>query len=132
MKGIDASVIITFLKNDPPEKARRCEELFKKVAKKEERVYIPFVEVYRLVNELEHAFHNSKDEIILLLRELIYLKGVVFGSRKLLMRTFEIYQGSELNFQDSVLLASMENKGLEHIYSYEKDNLNSHLKIFEP
>lgn len=132
MKSIDASVILTFLTNTPPDKARRCEELFKRVANKEERVYIPFVEVYRFVEELENRLQESKNEIIALLRELFYLRGVEFGSRKFLKETFRIYQETELNFKDSVLMASMEKKGLEHMYSCNGSPLKSYLKIFEP
>ncbi len=132
MKGIDTTILLAFLINSPPEDAKKCEELFIRVAKRKEKLYIPFVVVLRLVEELEKRLLEDKSEIIPVLRDLFSLKGVTFGSKKFLDKVMGIYQESDLCFLSSIIVASMQEKGVNHLYSYDGNSLSSYLSIFNP
>lgn len=132
MRGIDSSVLFTFLRNDPPIEAAKCEALFRRVAEREEKVYVPFVVVYQLATELEKTPGLAKDEIITLLRDLLAMRGVTFGSRNFLKLVFDVYQSTELTFEEATLVAAIQKRGLTSVYSYNEESLKKNLDVVEP
>lgn len=132
MRAVDETILITFLTNDPPREAAKCEKLFSRAARKEERLFIPFVVLWKLARLLEDRLIGNKDEIISLFRDLFSLKGVTIGSSKFTGQVFRVYESTDLSFSDSVLVAAIEQKGLTQVYSYNGERLENHLKVFEP
>jgi len=131
VKAVDETVLITFLTNNPPQEAVKCERLFARAARKEEQIFIPFVVLWKLAGVLEERV-AKKDEIIALFRDLFALKGVTVGSAKFTKQVFSVYESTDLAFSESVLVGAIQEKGLTQLYTYSDNSLNDHLKIIKP
>ncbi|MHA1490607.1 MAG: type II toxin-antitoxin system VapC family toxin [Promethearchaeota archaeon] len=62
MRGIDSNIIVYAVNKDLPEHAP-CKELFRKVAKSEEIVYIPAISFMESYHALVRAYKFDESEV---------------------------------------------------------------------
>jgi predicted nucleic acid-binding protein len=123
MRFVDANIILRYLTNDDPVKARKCLALFRK-AKTSEIVLTTsesvIAEVVYVLSS-KRVYNLARKEVVARLRPLIYVPGLKLSYRTAYLRALEIYTSYRIDFEDALSIAHMERQKIRDIYSYDKD-----------
>lgn len=132
---VDTDVIIRLLTNDDVVKQKSASLLFQKVEKKKLILCAPDTVIADAVFVLSsiHLYHLPKAEIRDLLTSLIRLSYFHIENKQALLESLEIYATYNVDFGDAFLIASLREKHLQTVYSYDRDfDRISHLTRKEP
>ncbi len=120
---LDSNIILRYLTRDDPEKAENCYRLFQKAKTGEIKLMTSEAIITEVIYVLssENLYNLSRNEIQLLLTPIITLKGLKLSQKKLYLRALEVYALKNIDFEDALSFAYMENRKIKKIYSYDKD-----------
>ncbi len=119
---VDTNVFIRLLARDDPEKTRRCLELFKRA----ERGEVSLVTSESVVAEVVYVlsspslYHLSRDEVARLLRPILLLRGLKLEHKGSFFTALDLYESSNLDFEDCLSVAHLQRARLAGIYSYDR------------
>jgi uncharacterized protein len=120
---LDSNIILRYLTRDDPGKAENCYLLFQKAKTGEIKLITSEAIITEVVYVLssENLYKLSRNEIQLLLTPIITLKGLKLSQKKLYLRALEVYALKNIDFEDALSFAYMENRKVKEIYSYDRD-----------
>ncbi len=125
MRFLDTNIIIRFLTNDDPQKARACLALFQRVDRGEEQVRASvthIAEVCFVLASKRSPYRLSHDDIRVRLLPILKLAGVKLPNKRLVLRALDHYATfPRLDFEDALAVAIMEAEEMTEIYSYDTD-----------
>jgi len=120
MRFIDTNIIIRFLTDDVPEKADACEEVFKREARKEERVFITDLVVAEIVWVLESVYGLSKKEIQDKVEKILNTPNLFCLHKDIILGALILYAEKDIDFIDAYNALILKEKGIKELYSYDR------------
>jgi len=120
MRFIDTNIIIRFLTDDVPEKADACEEVFKREARKEERVFITDLVVAEIIWVLESVYGLSKKEIQDKVEKILNTPNLFCLHKDIILGALILYAEKDIDFIDAYNALILKEKGIKELYSYDR------------
>jgi len=131
--AIDANIILRFLTNDDPDKARACAGLLARVERNEEQIWLPDLVLADVVWTLEKFYRQSKETIADLLVRLISLRGMRCSSKDNALLALSLYVRHNIDWTDAFVAAQLLAQRSPILYSYDRDfDRVSGLRRIEP
>jgi len=120
---LDSNIILRYLTRDDAKKAENCYELFQKAKTGEIRLITCEAVITEVVYVLssESLYRLPREEIQQLLTPIISLKGLKLRQKKIFLRALEVYTLNNIDFEDALIYAYMENGKIKKIFSYNRD-----------
>jgi predicted nucleic-acid-binding protein len=119
---IDTDVIIRLLTGDDPQKQARAAVLFKQVEEGNLILEAPDTviadAVYVLASKALYA--RSRGQVQELLGPLVRLAGFRVSNKRVVLRALEVYGTSNRDFGDAMIIAAMEQRRTEDLYSFDR------------
>ena len=133
MKFVDTNIFIRLLTNDVPEKARRCEELFKAAIKNEEELYTSELVIAEIVWVLESYYGLPKIKVKEKVEKILNTHNLFCPNKDILYESLVDYFLKDIDFIDAYNAALMKRKNILKIFSYDSDfDKISSIKRIEP
>jgi predicted nucleic acid-binding protein len=123
MQFVDTNIFIRFLTGDDPEKAQQCKLLFERANRGEVDLTTSESVIAEIVFILssKRLYNQSRSDIRSRLYPLISIQGLKIAHRRVYLRALDIYEKNNLDFEDALTVARMEQQDLTQIYSYDRD-----------
>jgi len=120
---IDADVIVRFLTGDDLKKQAAAASLFEQVEQNELRITTPVTTIADVIYVLTspRLYRVSRPKVAALLTALLSLAGFDMPQRESLLNALSLYGGSNLDFGDALIAASMLANDADILYSHDHD-----------
>ena len=122
MHFIDTNIFIRYLTKDDPDKAQACFELFKQAATNQ----ITLTTIEAVITEVvyvlssKRTYNLARDEIRARLYPLLSVQGLQLPQRKTYLRALDLYTVHQIDFEDALIVARMEQQKVNDLYSYDQ------------
>lgn len=113
-KFLDSNIILRYLLGEP--KASSIEELLKG---KHKLILLDIV-FAEVIWTLIRFYKWRKDRVISFTSSLLKIENVLVN-KNLLLKSLEIYKNHNIKYTDAYIVASMAEKGVKQIYSFDRD-----------
>jgi predicted nucleic-acid-binding protein len=120
-KAIDANVILRFVTADHPQMSLRCRDLFERVQRGEETIFLPEAALSDAVWTLRSFYKWPVERTANFLGDLLALDGVQMARKALLWEALSLFVEGHFDFSDALILAEMQDAALNEIYSYDRN-----------
>ncbi len=120
MKFVDTNIFIRYLTNDIPEKADRCEEIFRKAVNREENLYTTDMVIAEIVWVLESYYELPKREIQEKVGKILNTPNLIGPNRDLILTALTLYTEINIDFIDAYNGLILRNEDIIDVYSYDK------------
>lgn len=119
---VDTDVIIRFLTGDDPEKQAAATALFEQVEKGSLTIATPDTVIADAVYILAspRLYHIARSEVRELLTTLVRLPHFRVQNQLSVLRALDLYGSTNLDFGDTLIIASMEQHNSSTLFSYDK------------
>ena len=121
LKAIDTNVILRFITADHPVMSLRCRDLFARIQKGEEVVFLPEAALSDVVWTLGSFYRWPVDQICRFIGDLLSQDGVRMPRRALMWEALSLFAEGQIDFSDALIAAEMRDNSLAEIYSYDSD-----------
>ncbi len=123
MEFVDTNIFLRFLTGDDPAKAQRCKELLERANRGEVELITSDSVIAEIVFILssKRLYNQSRSDIRARLYPIISIQGLKLAHRRMYLRALDIYEKSNLDFEDALTVAQMERQELTELYSYDED-----------
>ncbi len=133
MTLLDTNIILRFLTWDDPQKARRCEHLFQKVADGKETLFTTTLVIAEVIWTLEKAYKLPKAKVVPLVQKILNTPNIELDEKDILLAAIGLYELKKIDFIDAYNAITAEANNIHSIYSYDTDfDLLPPLKRLEP
>ncbi|RIK34997.1 MAG: VapC toxin family PIN domain ribonuclease [Chloroflexi bacterium] len=119
---LDTNIFLRYLTGDDDQKYEACLTLFQQA----ERNEISLVTSEGVIAEVVHVLSSpkhyqlSRSRIQIALSRLLILSGLKVPQRQVCLRALDLYTKHNLDFEDCLSLAHMEQQNLTQLYSYDQ------------
>lgn len=120
MRAIDANVILRYLTNDVPSKAKQAEELLKRVEEGSEEVFLPDIILADIIWILEGYYKQPREEIREWITAIISLQGLIFSDKDTALNALDIYLDKKIDWSDAFAASQMLQREITEIYSFDR------------
>lgn len=119
---VDTNVFIRLLSSDDPEKYRRCLALFKRAQRGDLQLMTSELVVAEVVYVLSSPtlYKLPRSEVSRLLRPILALPGLKLEHKRSFFSALDLYERSNLDFEDCLSVAHVQRSGLGALYSYDR------------
>jgi predicted nucleic acid-binding protein len=124
MKFLDTNIIIRYLTRDDQAKAAACFALFQRLKQGTEEVTTIEAIITEVVYVLSSPAHYrlTHEQIRASLIPLLMVKGLKLPKKRIYLRALDVYAvHPNLDFEDALLVAHMEQQRSKEILSYDTD-----------
>ena len=121
LRAIDANVILRFVTADHPEMSPRCRDLFARVQRGEEAVFLPEAALSDTVWTLGSFYRWPADHICRFVGDLLSQDGVRMSRKALMWEALSLFSEGIVDFSDALVAAEIHGASLSEIYSYDRD-----------
>ena len=120
---VDANIFLRYLTRDDPEKAQACLALFQQAEQGEVTLFTTETIIAEIVYVLSspRLYNLSRQDVRNRLMPLLTLPGLRMSKRSVALRALELYESHNVDFEDALAVAHMEQLGIETIISYDRD-----------
>lgn len=120
---VDTDVIIRLLTGDDPDKQARAAALFEQVEDGTLTVAAPSTVIADAVYVLAspRLYHLPRNQVAALLTTLVRLRNFRVQNRRAVLGALGTYAGTNLEFGDALIIASMQQSGADVLYSFDAD-----------
>ena len=132
---IDANIILGYLTQDEPEKGQACLALFRRAHANKITLTTTEVAISEVVYVLssKNQYNRSRTEIRDLLKTVLDVRGLKIPHKADIVRALALYATHNIDYQDCVVVAHMEQQQLHEVYSYDRDfERFDHITRLEP
>ncbi len=119
-RAIDANIILRFVTADHPEMSPRCRDLFARVQKGDEAVFLPEAALSDAVWTLRSFYDWPVDRICAFLGHLLALQGIEMQRKELILDAMVLFEQQGVDFSDALIAAEMAVADVRGIYSYDR------------
>lgn len=120
MKFVDTNIFIRYLTNDFPDKADKCERIFKKAVKREEDLYTTDMVIAEIVWVLESYYELPKMEVQEKVEKILNTPNLTCPNKDLILTALALYTEKNVDFIDAYNALILRNEGIRDVYSYDK------------
>ncbi len=118
---LETSLLIRYLTKDVPEKADRCERLFREAQKGRIILYLTPLVVAETIWVLSSVYRFQKAEIVEGMRRVLNTPHLICDDQELILQALELFRTRPISFIDAYHAAFMEHHGISTVYSYDTD-----------
>jgi len=130
---IDTNLLVRFLTEDDPEKARSVEVLLGKAGKGEIKIFIPSVVIAELVWVLKSFYELEAGEISELVGAVLSTPGLDTQDKSILREALKVYERKGIDFVDAWILEFARERNIKTIYTFDKKHFKeTDLRITSP
>jgi len=117
---IDTNLLVRFLTEDDPEKARAVETLLSKAGKGEVKILIPSVVIAELVWVLKSYYEMEAGEISELVGAILSTPGLDTQDKSILREALKTYGRKGIDFVDAWILEFARARKIKKIFTFDK------------
>jgi predicted nucleic-acid-binding protein len=117
---IDTNLLVRYLTEDDPEKAKAVERLLKRAGRGEIRILLPSVVIAELVWVLESYYEMEASEISELVGAILNTPEVEVQDKNMLREALRAYEKKKIDFVDAWILEFAREKKIKTIYTFDK------------
>jgi len=117
---IDTNLLIRFLTEDDPEKAKAVESLLSKAGKGEIRILIPSVVIAELVWVLKSFYDMQTGEISELVGAVLNTPGLDTQDKSILREALKTFERKGIDFVDAWILEFARDRNIKTIYTFDR------------
>jgi uncharacterized protein len=121
MRLIDTNILLRYYLQDSETQSPKARELISAFEKGEQRGIISCAVIFEVAFTLERSYRIPRKDICDFLRFLLALAGVTVELADTFSDAVEIYLEKNVSFGDAFQAAYMKQKGIEEIYSFDRD-----------
>lgn len=124
---IDTNILVRYLTNDDPSKAKAVDSLLNKALKGELKILIPSIVIAELVWVLESFYEMRANEIAELMEAVVNTPGVEVTDKSIIIFALKLYRAKNMDFIDAWIIEFAKNSDVNTIYTFDK----RHFKAIE-
>lgn len=119
---LDTNIFLRYLTGDDVQKHQACLALFQQAEQNQVSLVTSEAVIAEVVYVLSSPKHYqlSRSRIQVALSRLLILSGLKVPQRQVCLRALDLYTKHNLDFEDCLCLAHMEQQHLTQIYSYDR------------
>ena len=117
---IDTNLLVRYLTEDDPEKAKSVERLLKRAGKGEIRILLPSVVIAELVWVLESYYRMEAGEIAELVGAILNTPGVEVQDKHILREALKTYDKKRIDLVDAWILEFARERKIKTVYTFDK------------
>lgn len=117
---IDTNLLVRYLTEDDPEKAKAVERLLKRAGRGEIRILLPSVVIAELVWVLESYYEMEAGEIAELVGATLNTPGVEAQDKRILHEALKTYDKKRIDFVDAWILEFARERKIKTVYTFDK------------
>ncbi len=130
---IDTNLLVRFLTEDDPEKARAVETLLGRAGRGEIRILIPSVVIAELVWVLKSYYEMETDEISELVGAVMNTPGLDTQDKSILREALKTFERKGIDFVDAWILEFARDRNIRTIYTFDRKHFkDSDIKMALP
>lgn len=120
---LDTNVILRYLTNDDPERARRSRRLLRRAGQGSVTLVTSESVLKEAVDVLSSPNHYSlaRDQVAHLLSTLLATPGIELNPESTYLRALQLWANSTVDFTDALSVAHMEQRQIATIASFDRD-----------
>jgi predicted nucleic-acid-binding protein len=122
---LDTNLFIRYLTNDEPLVAQRVEKLLAQASQGKKQLVTAELVIAEIVWVLESVYKLKNAEITPLIRAILATPGLEVINADLVGRAIDYYAQQSLDFVDAYIVAIMEKRGIDGLYSFDKKHLSN-------
>lgn len=120
MKFVDTNIFIRYLTNDIPEKADKCEKIFREAVNREENLYTTDMVIAEIVWVLESYYELPKGKVQDKLEKILNTPNLTCPNKDLILTALALYTGINIDFIDAYNALILKREKIRDAYSYDK------------
>jgi uncharacterized protein len=123
MQFVDTNIFLRHLTNDDPVKAKACFALFQRAQRKEVALTTSesvVAEIVYVLSSSKQIYRLNPEEIRARLYPLLSIPGLKVSHRKVFLRALDLFTAYNLDFEDALSVAHMEQQKIPELYSYDE------------
>lgn len=117
---IDTNLLVRYLTDDDPQKAKAVDTLLNRANKGELKILIPSIVVAELVWVLESSYKMIADEIAKLVEAILNTPGIDVQDKRIIKAALSLYRTKEIDLIDAWIIEFAKDKGAKKIYTFDK------------
>ncbi|OGL44590.1 MAG: hypothetical protein A2149_04585 [Candidatus Schekmanbacteria bacterium RBG_16_38_11] len=117
---IDTNVLIRYLTNDEPQKAKAVESLLNKASDGELRILIPSIVIAELVWVLESYYRMEAEGIAELVEAILSTPGVEVTDKGIIASALKLYRDNSIDLIDAWIISFVKERDIKTIYTFDK------------
>jgi predicted nucleic acid-binding protein len=119
---VDTNLFIRLLAREDPAKTQRCLNLLERAQRGEVRLVTSESVVAEVVYVLASPvlYRLSRPDIARLLRPVLEIKGLRIEHKRSVLRALDLYEQSNLDFEDCLSVEHVRRMRLDGIYTYDR------------
>jgi len=131
---IDTNLLVRYLTDDDPQKAKAVDTLLNRANKGELKILISSVVVAELVWVLESFYKLAAAEITELVEAILNTPGVDIQDKWIIKAALKIYRSKEIDLVDAWIIEFAKAKGAKRIYTFDKKHFKDlrEIEIISP
>ena len=117
---IDTNLLVRYLTDDEPQKAKAVDALLNSAAKGELKILIPSIVIAELVWILESFYKMMPDDITGLVEAILNTPGVDTQDKSVIKAALKIYRSKKIDLIDAWIIEFAKAKGAKRIYTFDR------------
>ena len=117
---IDTNVLIRYLTNDEPQKAKAVESLLNKASDGGLRILIPSIVIAELVWVLESYYRMEAEGIAELVEAILSTPGVEVTDKGIIASALKLYRDNSIDLIDAWIISFVKERDIKTIYTFDK------------
>lgn len=117
---IDTNLLVRYLTDDEPQKAKAVDSLLNKATKGELRILIPSIVIAELVWVLESYYRMDASEIAELVEAILNTPGTEVTEKQIIISALKFYRGKNIDFIDAWIIEFAKENDIKTIYTFDK------------
>jgi predicted nucleic-acid-binding protein len=131
---IDTNLLVRYLTNDEPQKAKAVDSLLNKALKGELKILIPSIVIAELVWVLESNYEMDAVEISELIEAILNTPGIDVTDKTIINSSIRLYKNKNIDLIDAWIIEFAKDRGIKTIYTFDKKHFRNieGLEIMSP
>ena len=117
---IDTNLLVRYLTDDEPQKAKAVDALLNSAGKGEIKILIPSIVIAELVWVLESFYKMTADDITGLVEAILNTPGVDTQDKSVIKASLKLYRSKKIDLIDAWIIEFAKFKGPNRIYTFDK------------
>jgi len=131
---IDTNLLVRYLTDDEPQKAKAVDALLNRAAKGELKILIPPVIIAELVWVLESFYKMIPDEVAELVEAILNTPEIDIQEKSLIKSALKIYRNKNIDLIDAWIIEFAKVRKAQRIYTFDKKHFKDtgEIEIISP
>ncbi len=117
---IDTNLLVRYLTEDDPQKAKAVDTLLNSAAKGELKILIPSIVIAELIWVLESSYKMIAEDITGLVEAILNTPGIDTQDKSTIKAALKLYRSRKIDLIDAWIIEFAKTKGANRIYTFDK------------